>query len=128
MGLNLKRNDQGLYKVKSSNSDEDYFDGKYVEEDVLKKTLIERQIWNFLEKIIEIEMNFPFHYYINDKMCMDMPDVHFSEWFLKVLHKSGKEQSEMMYEKVIEIVKKYNLFEYFEPLIKDAENNDKQEV
>lgn len=124
MGLQIKRNKKGEYKAKSSISDENQTDG-WISEDGMKKILIEKEIWNFLEKIIEIEMNFPFHYNINDKICMDKPKIHFTEWFLDILHKDSKEQSKIFYNKVNEIVKKYNLYGYFEPLIKDAENNDK---
>lgn len=128
MGLVIKRNKQGLYSAKSSISDEDYFDGKSVTEDEFKTMLIEKKIWTFLEEIIKIEMEFPFHYYVNDRMCMDEPETHFNEWFIEVLRKEGKEQSEIIYNKAIEIVKKYNLYEFFEPLIKDAKDNNKQEV
>lgn len=124
MGLEIKQNKIGNFKVKSGETNEDYFDGKYVPKEDVKKMLIQKEIWRFLEKIIEIEMNFPFHYTINDKRCIEKPIVPFNQWFLDILDKENDEQSKLIYEKVIEIILKYNLYEYFEPLINN-ENNDK---
>jgi hypothetical protein len=65
-----------------------------------------------LEKIIEIEMDFPFHYTINEQLVFDRNEGQsFNEWFLEVLH--SKNQSEPIYIKVVEIVKKYKLQDYF---------------
>jgi hypothetical protein len=66
MGLDIKRNRAGLYKVKSSISDEKL--GKeWMTEDELKKILIERAYWKFITNAIEIDMEFPSGYYINNK-------------------------------------------------------------
>lgn len=124
MGLEIKRNKKGEYKAKSTISDENQTDG-WISKDSMKKKLIEKEIWRFLEKIIEIEMNFPFYYYVNDKICMDKPDILFNEWFLNILKlENTQEQSKQIFNKANEIIKKYNLENYFKPLLNDT-NNDK---
>jgi hypothetical protein len=66
MGLDIKRNKKGLYKAKSTISDELIHDKKWITEDELKKALIEREFFNFVEKVIKIDMEFPSGYYVND--------------------------------------------------------------
>ena len=66
MGLDIKRNKAGLYKVKSTISDEKL--GEYMTEDQIKKMLIERAYFKFVEEVIKIDLEFPSGYYINDKM------------------------------------------------------------
>jgi hypothetical protein len=66
MGLDIKRNKAGLYKVKSSISDEQL--GKeWMTEEELKKLLVERAYWKFMTNVIEIDIEFPSGYYINNK-------------------------------------------------------------
>jgi len=67
MGIEIKRNSKGLYKAKSTISDELIHDKKWVTEDELKKTLIEREFFNFVEKVIKIDMEFPSGYQVNDQ-------------------------------------------------------------
>lgn len=67
MGLDIKRNSKGLYKAKSTISDELIHEKKWITEDELKKTLIEREFFNFVEKVIKIDMEFPSGYHVNDK-------------------------------------------------------------
>lgn len=66
MGLDIKRNKAGLYKVKSTISDEKL--GEYMTEDEIKKMLIERAYFKFVEEVIKIDLEFPSGYYINDKI------------------------------------------------------------
>ena len=67
MGLDIKRNSKGLYKAKSTISDELIHEKKWITEDELKKVLIEREFFNFVEKVIKIDMEFPSGYHVNDK-------------------------------------------------------------
>jgi hypothetical protein len=75
MGLDIKRNKAGLYKVKSTISDEKL--GEYMTEDQMKKMLIERAYFKFVEEVIKIDFEFPSGYYINDKMQI-VEDKHVS--------------------------------------------------
>lgn len=67
MGLNIKRNKAGLYKLKSSISDELLHDG-WITEDEVKKILIEKEYQRFIDKTIEIGMEFPSGYHVNNKL------------------------------------------------------------
>lgn len=67
MGLDIKRNKKGLYKAKSTISDESVSGDVWVTEDEFKKILIERAYWNFVRETIQIDMEFPNGYYVNDK-------------------------------------------------------------
>lgn len=67
MGLDIKRNSKGLYKATSTISDELLHDKKWITEDELKKVLIEREFFNFVEKVIKIDMEFPNGYHVNDQ-------------------------------------------------------------
>ena len=67
MGLNIKRNKDGLYQMKSTVSDEIIHDGKWITEKEAKKVLIERAWFDFQEKAIEIYMDFPGGYQVNGK-------------------------------------------------------------
>jgi len=83
MGLDIKRNKKGLYKVKSTISDETLGDG-WMSEDELKKLLIERAYFKFAEDVIKIDMEFPSGYYINDKVkIIDEKHVSGSEFIIE---------------------------------------------
>lgn len=64
MGIEIKKNDKG-YQMKSSVSGEKLHKG-WITEDEVKKILIERAYWKFIEQAIEIDMEFPNDYTIND--------------------------------------------------------------
>ena len=66
MGLEIKRNKKGLYKAKSTISDESVSNG-WLTEDEFKKILIERAYFRFIEDVIKIDMEFPCGYNVNDK-------------------------------------------------------------
>lgn len=67
MGLDIKRNKKGLYKAKSTISDESVSGDGWVTEDEFKKILIERAYFRFIEETIRIYMEFPNDYQVNDK-------------------------------------------------------------
>jgi len=65
MGLAIKRNAKGLYKAKSTISDESVSD-VWLTEDEFKRVLIVRSYWRFIEETIKIDLEFPSGYYVND--------------------------------------------------------------
>lgn len=71
MGLNIERNEAGLYRATSTISDESITDDKWVTEDEFKKILIERAFWRFAEETIKIDMDFPNGYTVNEKRIHD---------------------------------------------------------
>lgn len=83
MGLDIRKNKKGLYKVKSSISDKQL--GKeWMTEDELKKILVERAYWRFMEETIKIDLEFPSDYYINDKRrIVENKHVKGSEFIIK---------------------------------------------
>lgn len=68
MGLDIKRNKDGLYKLRSSVSDELLHNDGWITENEVKKILIERAFWTFVRTTIEIDMEFPNGYHVNNKM------------------------------------------------------------
>jgi hypothetical protein len=67
MGVEIKRNEKGLYQLKSGISDESYHpEKKWISEEESKKILITNEIWSFIEKVIEIDNGFPSNYRVND--------------------------------------------------------------
>jgi len=65
MGVEIKRNKKG-YKLINTVSDEEINDG-WIDEEQVKAILIKRELFNFMKKVIEIDLEFPSGYYINDK-------------------------------------------------------------
>lgn len=83
MGLDIKRNRKGLYSVKSTISDEQLGE-KWMTEDEMKKLLVERAYWRFIEETIKIDLEFPSGYYVNDKFqAIDGKHVKGSEFILE---------------------------------------------
>lgn len=81
LGLDIKRNKEGLYSVKSTISDESL--GKFMTEDELKKMLIERAYFKFVEEVIKIDLEFPSGYFINGKrQCIDNKHCSGSQFIL----------------------------------------------
>jgi hypothetical protein len=70
MGIDIKRkkiNGVEMYQLRSTISDELYHTEDWVTVDGAKKALMESQIWNFCEKLVEIDIEFPHAYHIGDK-------------------------------------------------------------
>lgn len=84
MGLQVKKNKQNEYSLTSSVSNESHHpDKKWISEAEAKKLLINSAFWKFVEKVIEIDMEFPNGYHVNDKRHMDENGFKFGEWWLK---------------------------------------------
>lgn len=67
MGLEFKKNDEGLYQVYSTIIDTKLHDTEWITEHEVKKLLITRCFWDFLENMVYIDMNFPNGYSVNYK-------------------------------------------------------------
>ena len=84
MGLDIKRNKKGLYKAKSTVSDESVTGGEWVTEDEFKKILIERAYFQFMQDVIKIDMEFPSGYGINDRHeIIDEKHCAGLQWMIK---------------------------------------------
>ena len=105
MGLNIKEK-YGKYKMKSTISDEQLHDKKWIDIDEAKKVLMERELNIFIEKIIEIDMDFPNGYMANGKLSN--MNKKFNKWILDIYEKENFQDIE---DKFDEINKKYKLLE-----------------
>jgi len=65
MGLEIKRNNKGKYNMKSTISDEQIHEEKWISEKEAIKTLILRQWFRFVEESIKIYIEFPAGYQVN---------------------------------------------------------------
>jgi hypothetical protein len=118
MGKIIKQNKDGLYKVQNTVSDEYYFDGKWVTEDEVKKLFIEERIFKFLESVAEVEVEFLLGWQINGKLVRELEGKeHFSGWWLRK-QKEGT-LDEDLYKIVKDLLEKYDMKNYIEPLIKE---------
>jgi len=106
MGLSIKEKD-GKYKLKSTVSDERLHDKKWVDLDGAKKVLMERELNRFIDKIIEIDMDFPNGYMVNGKFTGGV-NKKFNKWILEIYEKENFQEIE---DKFNEINEKYKLLE-----------------
>ena len=107
MGLNIKTNKKGLYNMQSSITDSSIHpEQKWITEDEAKKVLINREFWRFVEKIIEIDMEFPVGYHVNGQTFRD-DRPKFNKWWLDMCDDEKFEEIE--FNKFIEIHDKLGL-------------------
>jgi hypothetical protein len=105
MGNVIDRNKDGKYIVTSSVSDEQLHNEDSLSENETKKLLINQALWTFIEKAIEIDMEFPNSYGIND--ISPKRSGHFNAWMLANAY--GENGDEILAKKFEEIYKKLNL-------------------
>jgi len=67
MGLQIKRNSKGQYNMKSTISDEQIHEQKWISEKEAIKELILRRWFSFVEESIKIYMEFPCGYQVSGK-------------------------------------------------------------
>ena len=106
MGLIVKKNKDGLYQMISSFDDEKIHKEKWVSEHEAKRVLINRAFWDFFDKMVEIDVDFPLGYYnSNGKVYTGDPK------YFDVLHKmrKAKNSNELYEQKYQELKKKYDL-------------------
>lgn len=111
MGLNIKKHKNGKFTVIESVSDEVVV--KNGTEDDVKKYLLVKKIWKFYDDMIQIDMEFPHRYFINNKMHIDESKENFLEWWIANCDKEGF--GNIIGEKMEIIIKKFELEEYFNP-------------
>lgn len=104
MGLQINRNEKGLYSMKSTISDESYHPKKkFISEDEAKKILITNELYDFIEKIVKIDMEFPKRYKVNDTICND-EKPSFYDW-----QKDTNFDDSKLIAKFEETLKKYDI-------------------
>lgn len=83
MGLVIKRNSKGQYNMKSSISNEQIHDEKWISEKEAIKVLILRKWFDFVESSIRTYIEFPDGYQVNGKFKFGDKNGNGSEWLLK---------------------------------------------
>lgn len=96
MGLEIKRNRQGEYNLKSSISGEQLHEKNWITEKEVIKLLIERQFWKFAEESIKIFMEFPSGYHVNGRLNI-IKEKHSSglQWIVDNWGKQGEKFDEI---------------------------------
>ena len=108
MGLDIKRNKEGLYSMKSTVSDESYHpDDEWITENEMKKILIHKALHKFIESAIEIDMAFPNYYHVNGKYHRDDTKPCFNTWMIKAL--KSDDLDDILEKKFTEVYNKLEL-------------------
>lgn len=121
MGLIIKKNKQDLFQLTSSISGEMLHEDEYITENESKKILVNTELWKFLKKVIEINMEFPKGYYINGKSIPT--DNQFNQFIIDAL--KSEDAEDIIFSKFIEAQKDLNLdFSIIFPPIDSADEKD----
>jgi hypothetical protein len=110
MGTEIKRNAKGLYQLRSTISDELKHKDRWVSEDDAKKSLIKDVLWRMIEDVVKIELDFPEDYRVNG-----VTKVGSRKGLQFIVDSYKSTESSPIHDKFLEIIKKHNLEEYFEP-------------
>ncbi len=106
MGLEIKKNKEGEYKLTSTVSDESWHpEKKWVSEVEAKKLLMDDAFHTLIKKVIEIDMTFPHNYRINDKHEKSSSDFN---QFILDSYKGGNYSKALM-DKFLEVAKRLDL-------------------
>jgi hypothetical protein len=102
MGVLIEENDQGLFKLISSDNDKPLHQEEFVTKEEAKRILIYREFWKLIENTIKIDMEFPNGYYVNNKI--NPWSNKFSEFYSETEKNNSKNESgEIFYSKFEEI-------------------------
>ena len=100
MGIVIKRNSKNRFVIKSPISDMSYHpEEKNVSLDEAKRILIHEALFAFIDKVIEIDMDFPNGYFVNGKMCREKP-TEFLDWKLYALKTQNPEVFEAKFQEI----------------------------
>lgn len=105
MGLIVKRNKINQYQLSSSISDESYHPKKrWLSQDEAKKLLIEMAFIDFIEKAVQIDMDFPNRYKVNNKIYPTDSSLSFDKW-----SEDNDYDDDRLSEKFTEVCEKHSL-------------------
>lgn len=105
MGLQVKRNKEGKYQLISTVSGEKHHEEGWISEDEAKKTLITNAFWDFMEKVVEIDFEFPNRYRVND--IFNREDTGYHAWVSKAY--KGENTEDIFATRVEEIFNKLDI-------------------
>lgn len=115
MGIEIKRNRAGLYRMQSTISDQLITDNEWVDTQEAKNTLIERLFYDFIDKAIEVDIDFPKGYTVNGKR-VDKTDNAYWDWYKNNVDGGGNQ--EVYNAKIIEIISRIITPEDFKKYLK----------
>ena len=105
MGIRINKNAQGLYSLYSTDSNERLHEEECLDDKGVKKYLISRKLWEFIEEIIRIYGDFPNGFFING--LMKTGDLNGTRFVSMVLEKDNCD--EIMFTELNSIIEKLNL-------------------
>jgi hypothetical protein len=117
MGLEIKKNKKGLYKVTNTISGEKVFEEPVPVEEV-KKLLIERTIWKCIEDVCRIDHDFPNGWTVNDKRSSDKKHKFFNEVWLEQVRHGEEKLGEFITTQFGKIMDTHNLTDEFIEILK----------
>lgn len=103
MGMRTEINEEGKYKLTSTITDGDLHEKDYVSEAEAKRILIHSAMWDFMEKVIKISMDFPNQYSCDGVLHRVEEKILFNKWYSGVLKSDNYEKK--MSDKFEEICK-----------------------
>lgn len=105
MGLNVKKHKgTGKYKIYSSVSGQPIHENKWLSEDESKAVLIEREFYNFIKAVNEIDATFPDDYEVNGQYPTNMKaKSDYLEWVVKNFN-----NQEVIFKRFIAVINRVN--------------------
>jgi len=101
MGLSVKINNKGQYKLISSFDDKAIHKKSWISEKEAKKILIDRAFWRFFKEVLDIDTNFPAGYFNDMKMYTHKDGKESgAEKYLKLLKAKSNEPAEKEWERL----------------------------
>lgn len=85
MGLQIKQNQDGLFNLVSSISDDQLHDEQYITQEQAALILIDRLQLDYMAKVIEVAMTFPSGYMVNGKYSQQNYNSAYHNWYGVVL-------------------------------------------
>jgi len=104
MGLRIKEKN-GKYQVIDTISDYPLHDSKHVTFEEDKSIIITDKLFRFFESIIELDMDFPNHWRVNDQFIIS-DEIKYNDWVKEILNLKDGEFTKEVWEKGIEVLLK----------------------
>lgn len=109
MGLQIKRNKKGLYRLMSTINDKLITDVEWVDTQEAKNALIDQLFYDFIDKAIQVDIDFPNGYTVNGKL-INIPDSTYWAWYTDKVNGGGN--SDVYKKKMDEILNLLGLSEH----------------
>lgn len=98
MGLIVNKNKQNNFQLISTVSDERLHDEEWITREEAIKILVEKQAWRFIERVVEVYLDFPLGY-ANGELEIHRAERKFHDWWNK--QKFDHEKLHQKFQKII---------------------------